>query len=685
MFCRCSLVLLAATALHAEWTGFRGRGDSITAARNLPLSWSDRHNVAWKLTLPGFGQSTPVVWKDRVFLTAIEGAKKEQLHILALDVATGKTVWRKTLASSRPQEVGDRVARAAPTPAVDAKGLYVIFDSGDMVAMTHDGEVRWRQDLNTLYGKIENGHDFGSSLRQGADRLFVHVNHFGPSYLMAVSKATGEKLWRVEFPKEGGWNTPVLVDQAKQPALLIQRSGGVAAYDPANGALLWEDLRTFSRDNAIPSLTVRGDVAVIPSQSKGGTWAIRLSEPKTPLWTAKMATNAYSSPLLTERRGYFVNAVGALFAVDLATGKDLWSTRLGTTTWASAIASGDRVYFFTGEGATHIFRDADTMEKLGEAELTVDSTVYAVTPVDGALLIRTGTTLTKVASLGQKDPAPRQVSRVAPAPAAEEAPLPPAPAGQPGQVRTNPKDGLALAWLPGGTFRMGCSEGDAQCSPDERPAHAVTLSRGFWINTTEVTVGAYRKFATATQRAMPAEAPRFNAGWTDEALPMTRVSRAEAQAYCRWSGGRLPTEAQWEYAARGGTNAPRYGELEEIAWYGDNAGRERIDTQKIAQEQRGDFNVILGKNGNQPHRVGTKKPNAFGLYDLLGNVWEWTADWHDNYPAGAVTDPAGPAEGEKRLLRGGSWTFFASQIRASARLKVSESLQTDFAGFRCIQ
>jgi outer membrane protein assembly factor BamB len=685
MVLRCTLLLCAAATLQANWTGFRGRGDSLTSARNLPLSWSDRHNVAWKVTLPGFGQSTPVVWNNRIFLTAIEGPKKEKLHILALDGESGKVLWRQVYASSRPQEVGARVARAAPTPAVDARGLYIAFDSGDVMAMTHDGELRWRQDLNQLYGKIENGHDFGSSLRQGADRLFLHVNHFGPSYLLAISKATGEKLWRVEFPKEGGWNTPVLVDRAKQPVLLIQRSGGVAAYDPGNGALLWEDLRTFARDNAIPSLTVRGDIAVVPSQSKGGTWALRLSDPKTPVWTAKAATNAFSSPLLTERRAYFVNSVGALFAVDLATGKDLWSTRLGTTTWASAIAAGDRVYFFTGEGVTHIFRDADTMDKLGEAALTVDSTVYAVTPLDGALLVRTGTTLTKVANLGQKDPAPPAVSRAVPAPAAEEPPLPPAPAGEPGQVRTNDKDGLRLAWIPAGAFRMGCSEGDAQCTPDERPAHAVTLSRGFWMNTTEVTVGAYGKFATATGRPLPAEAPAFNPGWANLELPMTRVSRAEAQAYCRWSGGRLPTEAQWEYAARAGSATARYGELEAIAWYGDNSGRERIDTERIAQEQRGQFNVLLAKNGNQPHRVGSKAPNAYGLYDLLGNLWEWTADWHDAYTAAPSTDPAGPADGEKRVLRGGSWTFFASQIRASARLKVSEGLQTDYAGFRCIQ
>lgn len=683
---RLTWLLLALSAYAANWPGFRGEGNSISDARKLPISWSDRHNLAWKTKLPGFGQSTPVVWNDQIFLTSIEGPKKEKLHVLALSAKSGALLWQKSFDTSRPQEVGDRVARAAPTPAVDAKALYVLFDSGDLLCLGHQGDLQWRKNLNELYGKIENGHDFGSSLRQGSDRLFIHVNHFGPSYLLALQKNTGEKLWKVDFPKEGGWNTPLLVDQKPQPQLLIQRSGGVAAYDPANGKLLWEDLRTFSRDNAIPSMTVRGDLLVVPSQNKGGTWAVRLNQPKTPLWTTKAATNAFSSPLLTAQRAYFVNAIGVLFAVDLATGKDLWSTRLGTTTWASAIAAHDKLYFFTGEGITHIFRDSDVMEKLGEAELTADSTVYAVTPLEDALLIRTGTTLTKVANLGQKDPSPPvRVTRAEPT-TSPEPPLPAlAPPGAPGQIRVNPIDESKLAWLPAEKFRMGCSDGDTNCSAEERPAHEVTLSRGFWMQTTEVTVGAYRKFAAATQYPLPAEAPKFNANWAQANLPMVRVSRADAQAYCRWSGGRLPTEAQWEFAARGGSPAARYGAIDDIAWYGDNAGQQRIDTEKIAQEQRGAFNVLLAQNGNQPHPVATKKPNAYGLYDMLGNVWEWTADWHDLYEAKAVSDPTGPPEGEKRLLRGGSWTFFASQIRVSARLKVNADLKTDFAGFRCTQ
>ena len=113
MLLRSFVFLAAAATLGGEWTGFRGRGDSITAARNLPLSWSDRHNVSWKVSLPGFGQSTPVEWKNRVFLTAVEGPKKETLHVLALDAGSGKVIWRQSYESSRPQEAGDRVARAA--------------------------------------------------------------------------------------------------------------------------------------------------------------------------------------------------------------------------------------------------------------------------------------------------------------------------------------------------------------------------------------------------------------------------------------------------------------------------------------------------------------------------------------------------------------------------------------------
>ncbi len=115
-------------------------------------------------------------------------------------------------------------------------------------------------------------------------------------------------------------------------------------------------------------------------------------------------------------------------------------------------------------------------------------------------------------------------------------------------------------------------------------------------------------------------------------MPIVDVTWDDAQAYCSWAGGRLPTEAEWEYAARAGSTAARYGDLDEIAWYADNSGRQRLDSDRIWKEDQANYAKRLNENGNGMHEVGQKRANGFGLYDMLGNVWEWVNDWYDeNY------------------------------------------------------
>ncbi len=234
------------------------------------------------------------------------------------------------------------------------------------------------------------------------------------------------------------------------------------------------------------------------------------------------------------------------------------------------------------------------------------------------------------------------------------------PPTRPGEIVENPKDGLKYVWIPPGTFMMGCSPGDGECFANgfEPAAHRIVITRGFWLGQTEVTVRAYKRFSVATGHQMP-PAPDFNAGWANENMPIVNVTWDDAQAYCTWIGGRLPTEAEWEYAARAGSAEPRYGPLDEIAWHDTNSG-------------------------GQTHEVAQKRANAWGLFDMLGNVWEWVGDWFDNsYQQSAGSDPTGPPTGQYKVLRGGAWFNEAKFLRFSNRAAYSVTIRNPGWGFRC--
>jgi serine/threonine-protein kinase len=249
--------------------------------------------------------------------------------------------------------------------------------------------------------------------------------------------------------------------------------------------------------------------------------------------------------------------------------------------------------------------------------------------------------------------------------------LPPIPRGMTLDLpeKVNPKDGLKYAWIPPGIFMMGCSPGDSECSDDEKPANRATISKGFWLGQTPVTVAAFKRYARATRKAMPIP-PEFNAGWTNQEMPIVNVSWADAVAFCGWAGGRLPTEAEWEYAARASRTESRYGPIDEIAWYSSNSG---------------------GKT----HEVAQKRANAFGLYDMLGNVWEWVNDWYsEDFYQFTVTppppammeypDPQGPGSGKMRVVRGGSWSDDPEFVRVSVRSRLDPGNRFNYNGFRCV-
>jgi sulfatase modifying factor 1 len=254
-----------------------------------------------------------------------------------------------------------------------------------------------------------------------------------------------------------------------------------------------------------------------------------------------------------------------------------------------------------------------------------------------------------------------------------------------GSKRTNPTDGLTYAWIPAGSFQMRCDT----CLPNERPAHKVTLTRGFWIGATEVTTGAYKRYAQNTHLEMPPETVSdwtINPGWRNDQLPIANVTWTEASNFCKWAGGALPSEAQWEYAARGGSSQDPYGPLDEIAWTANNSGNAHIDSESLFNSDKPSYEEKMKENGNRPHEVGQKRPNGFGLYDMIGNVSELTNDWGDAayYANSPEMDPPGPATGQTKISRGGYFAYHQSPNRASKRLGGAPSERSPFVGLRCV-
>jgi formylglycine-generating enzyme required for sulfatase activity len=265
-----------------------------------------------------------------------------------------------------------------------------------------------------------------------------------------------------------------------------------------------------------------------------------------------------------------------------------------------------------------------------------------------------------------------------------------------GEIRINPDDRQKYLWIPPGTFMMGCSPGDSDCESDAEPAHRVTITQGFWLGQTVVTVGAYKRFVVTTGWQMPPEPMNgigrpLNPEWRDQATPIVDVSWDDAQAYCRWAGGRLPTEAEWEYAARAGSTVPRYGNLDEIAWYADNSGRLHFDSAGIWKQdlidnsKPGAFEERLNRNGNRMHDVALKRANGFGLYDMLGNVYEWVNDWNgeEYYETSPSQDPKGPASGDERGLRGAAWDDIPASVNVARRFANRPTNKFNTYGFRC--
>ncbi len=382
-------VLIASSSLAADnWPSFRGNGSNVSTATHLPDRWSPQSGIAWKVLIPGYGQSAPVVWNGTVFVTSSDGPLQENLQVHAFDLASGDKRWTREIEASTKVENYFRNSRAAPTCAVDNDAVYSFFASGDVTALTHQGEVIWNIPLLQKYGPVENERGIATSPAQSSDKLFIVIDHHGPSYIVAINKRTGEIAWKTDRGKRvPSWSSPIVTSQGDSELVLISSSDSLDAYDTGKGKRLWQLDGLVG--NHIPSATVVGNRIYVGSSSMamqdldedavaGSNCCVEMiltnSKPDFQVvWGAERANSAYSSPIAFAGYVYFVNNVGVLYCVNEQTGKQVFAKRMGEACWASAIGAVNegepRIYFFAKNGFTTVLRPGEAFDVVAKNQL----------------------------------------------------------------------------------------------------------------------------------------------------------------------------------------------------------------------------------------------------------------------------------------------------------------------------
>lgn len=385
-----AICLLPTLALADNWPGWRGPTyQGISTEGNLPVTWSKISNVRWKVPVPGAGVSTPVVWNERIFLTASDGRLNDRLHVLCYHRDQGKLLWHTKLFGSAPTDLYPPGGMAVPTPCTDGKLLYVLFGTGDLTALDFDGKPVWIRSLAEEYGPFRNRWGMASSPVLAEGMLLVQVDHWSQSYLLALDPATGANRWKADRPTSVNWTSPLAVKVKDRTEIVTFGTNHVRSYDAKGGKELWRvDGMHFQ---CIPSPVVQGDLLVACSGDNsmgikldGATGDLTKSHV---LWKNKKAKAFVPSPLLYENRVYLPDDKGIVTCLDAHTGKPLWRERLGEAYHASPVAGAGMIYFTSKEGIVRVIRASEAFELLAENDVG-ESLVASPALSNGQIFLR---------------------------------------------------------------------------------------------------------------------------------------------------------------------------------------------------------------------------------------------------------------------------------------------------------
>lgn len=407
----CMLVLLALPAAADNWPQWRGpRNDGTTAETGLATRWSATENVRWRLELPGPGPSTPIVWGDRLFLTAATG--ENELVLLAVDRG-GRKLWQTVVGQGNYSARGGESNAAAPSPSTDGKHVWVLFGNGLVGAYDFEGQELWKADLVDRYGELKYFFGLSSSPLLDADRLYLLVLHSNAQLVLALDKATGREVWRHERRTDArheclhSYASPVMYRHDGTEALIIHGGDYVTGHGLADGVELWRQGDFNPKDGYNPSLrfvatpTVHEGVLYVPSAKNGPVVALDPRKVEDgaskQVWRLADGTPDVPSPVIHGGVVYLSRENGILTALDAATGEPLYSERVhGRPHRGSPLYGDGKVYLMGSDGTVSVVRAGRSYELL--AQNSIDEHLAASLAVsEGTIYLRTWDALYAIA------------------------------------------------------------------------------------------------------------------------------------------------------------------------------------------------------------------------------------------------------------------------------------------------
>lgn len=393
-----ALVLVGiTTSLQAqEWARFRGpNGSGISTAQKVPTTWTEK-DYRWTVELPGQGISSPVVWKDRLFITSADDSKLER-YLLCYETSTGKLAWSKPFAFQKEKKHA-RNSFASATPAVDEQHVYVVWTSrakAELLAFKHDGSPAWTYDM----GPYQSGHGGGTSPVVIGDLVVLNNHQESNSYLLAVNRRTGEKVWKVDRKKgKASYSTPCeWKNAAGQSEIIFTSFGhGVTAVAADTGRVAWEQTEVFDKDEedkrSIGSPFIADDLVIGSCGFVGGKKILVGLRPDgssaQQVFRHDRVVNHMPTAIAYQGLLFMWADNGIVTCARLKDGTQVWQKRVGGNYSGSPICVNGRLYAISDEGDVVVLAASDQFEELGKTSLgQVSSSTPAVS--DGVLYLRT--------------------------------------------------------------------------------------------------------------------------------------------------------------------------------------------------------------------------------------------------------------------------------------------------------